>query len=299
MKKIITPLIFLFAFSLSAQYACQDIKLASGFNKQSINNNAKSDSIDIFHYHINLDATKITSQSLIADTELKFASKIAGVSFMEIDLLKLNIDSIYCTWPISNYNYNDTLIRINFGNNLTVNDTQYMTIYYHGTPQGDATGWGGFHFASPYYYNLGVGFGADPHTYGRAWFPCFDNFVEKSTYSFAVKTEGGRKAYCNGVRTAFTHLGGDTLINYWYLTEPIPTYLASVAISDYEEINSTHNGMPVMLVARAGDTTKLKNSFTNMTQTYDAYVSHFGPYMWQKMGYALTTQGAMEHATSI
>jgi hypothetical protein len=31
-----------------------------------------------------------------------------------------------------------------------------------------------------YAFNLGVGFAADPHNFGRVWFPCFDNFVERS-----------------------------------------------------------------------------------------------------------------------
>ncbi len=299
MKFIYTLFMALVSTAIFSQFSCQEIKMASGNHKPSINNNAKSDTINILHYHIAMDATDVVNKNLSFATTITFTPKMAGVIFMELDLLKLQIDSITPSTLVSSYNYNDTLIGLHFTSALSVTDTQNITVYYHGKPQGDASGWGGFHFAAPYYFNLGVGFAANPHTYGRAWFPCFDNFVEKSTYSFSVKTEGGRKAYCNGLRTSITTLAGDTLISHWSLSNPIPTYLASVAISNYREINSTHNGLPYMLMARAADTTKLKNSFVNITQTQDAYEDYFGPYFWDKMGYVLTTVGAMEHATSI
>lgn len=281
------------------QYSCQSFKASSGAFKQNINNNAKSDTIDITHYHIDFDATDIVGKNITAKTDITFMAKLSNVQYMELDLLKLQIDSITPSNLVSGYAYNDTILGVHFANALTVNDSQTISVYYQGEPQGDATNWGGFHYNNPYYFNLGVGFGANPHTYGRAWFPCFDNFVEKSTYSFSIKTEGGRKAYCNGLRTGITQLQGDTIISHWSLTSPIPTYLASVGMSNYEEITYTHAGLPFMLMARAGDTTKLKNSFVHITQTYDAYVNAFGPYFWEKMGYVLTTQGAMEHATSI
>ena len=299
MKLKTTLLLALFSTAIFAQFSCQDLKKVAGINQQSINNNAKSDTIDILHYHIAMDATDIVNQNLSFATTVTFVPKMAGVQFMELDLLKLQIDSVTPTSLVSSYNYNDTLLGLHFSSALSVTDTNDITIYYHGKPQGDATGWGGFHFAAPYYFNLGVGFGADPHTYGRAWFPCFDNFVEKSTYSFDIKTEGGRKAYCNGLRTSITSLAGDTIISHWSLSNPIPTYLASVAISNYEELAYSHGGVPYMLMARAADTIKLKNSFVNITQTHDAYEDFFGPYFWDKMGYVLTTVGAMEHATSI
>jgi hypothetical protein len=296
--------VFLAFFALLSQfsfgqYSCQSFKSTSGAFKQNINNNAKSDTIDITHYHIDFDATKIVSKDIKARTDITFFAKLSNVQFMELDLLKLQIDSITPSNLVSGYSYNDTILGVHFSTSLTQNDTQTISVYYHGEPQGDATNWGGFHYNNPYFFNLGVGFGANPHTYGRAWFPCFDNFVEKSTYSFSVKTEGGRKAYCNGIRTSITQLQGDTIISNWSLNSPIPTYLASVGMSNYEEISYTHSGLPFMLMARAADTTKLKNSFTNVTQTYDSYVNAFGPYFWEKMGYVLTTQGAMEHATSI
>ena len=44
----------------------------------------------------------------------------------------------------------------------------------------------------------GVGFAADPHSFGRAWFPCFDNFVERCTFEFFVHVDNDRTVFANG-----------------------------------------------------------------------------------------------------
>ena len=77
-------------------------------------------------------------------------------------------------------------------------DTSSVVVYYNGSPQGDPSGWGGWYFQGNYSYNLGVGFDADPHNYGRVWHPCFDNFVERATYDFSILTNAGKTSYANG-----------------------------------------------------------------------------------------------------
>ncbi|MAN03505.1 MAG: hypothetical protein CMI35_10510 [Owenweeksia sp.] len=306
MKKLVFALLLFFTYQLNAQFRCQDIKQElqqSSVNTLSINNNAKSDTIDILHYNIELDLYSIASQQLKGSCTIVFTPKLNNISQINLDLLELNIDSILLNGTTLGYSYNDTIIHVNLAGSYKPGDTLSLEVNYHGQPQGDASGWGGFHFQSGYYYNLGVGFAANPHTYGRAWFPCFDNFVEKSTYHFTATTQFPNKAYFNGTRLLQTSVGGDTLLTEWDMTDPIPTYLTSVAVSNYEEVHQTVNGMdgvkPIMLMAKASDTTTLKNSFQNLIPAFHALEHYFGPYVWQKIGYAVTTKGAMEHATSI
>ena len=63
----------------------------------------------------------------------------------------------------------------------------------------ESYGWGGMHFDNDMSYNLGVGFVTDPHVLGRAFFPCRDNFTDKATYTFRVKTRIGWTAECGGM----------------------------------------------------------------------------------------------------
>ena len=287
-----------------AQFSCQEIK-STGIQSAapSIDYKAKSDTIDILHYSINLDLTKVQQRDIKGHCDISFTPKMSNVNSIRLDLLMLQIDSILVDGQAANYNYNDTIIHLGLGSSFSPADTGLIKVYYHGSPQGDGSNWGGWHSQSGYYYNLGVGFAANPHTYGRAWFPCFDNFVEKSTYDFTFKTVTPLRPYANGVRVSETNLNGDTISTFWQMDDPIPTYLACVAVSNYAEINDTVNALngilPIQLMAKSNDSLKLVNSFVNLKPTFHSYENAFGPYEWQKVGYAVTTVGAMEHATSI
>ncbi len=305
MKNFLFTIFVFSSFICLGQFNCQQskqhFKVAAA--TPPLNNNGKSDTLDILHYNLELDATNITSNTLEGICTITMVSKQNGVITVNLDLLTLSVTSVLYNQTTScTYFYNGgPQLKVILPNAVMASDTFQLQINYGGAPTQDASGWGGFHFTNPYYFNLGVGFAANPHTYGRAWFPCFDNFVERSTYSFQVKTEGGRKAYCNGLRTSIDSVtfGGDTLVSHWEMTNEIPTYLASIAISNYAELIHTHNGMPFWIIARPSDTSNAKVRFSNLDAIYDGFVQRYGPYYWQKVGYALTTIGAMEHATSI
>ena len=142
--------------------------------------NLRSDTFDIIKYTINLDITDFANQKIKGNTVVRYTPKLNGQTKISLDLLKLTIDSITQNSTTLTYAYNDTLLRVNLPLSVNTTDTNNLIVYYQGTPQGDPAGWGGFSFSGNYAYNLGVGFGAKPHNYGRVWFPCFDNFVEKS-----------------------------------------------------------------------------------------------------------------------
>ena len=264
-----------------------------------------SDTIDILEYEINLDITDFISKMIRGNCKITFTPKMDGINTINLDLLKLTIDSVTSGAGFLTFNYNDTLLEVNFGSTFNLGDTGEVIVYYRGSPQIDPSGWGGFYFLGNYAFNLGVGFDSDPHNYGRVWFPCFDNFVERSTYQFNIITSGGKKAFCNGYLAGETVLSGDTVSRRWKMDYEIPTYLACVAVSDYETVSMTHNGIngaiPIELYGRAPDTVNLKNSFANLGGAISAFENSYGPYRWNKVGYSLVpfSSGAMEHATNI
>lgn len=312
MKKIISGiLVFAFLIFNSLAQTCQNNKYHPSQQKalsQNIHSraaNSKSDTFDILNYTINLNITDFTANKIKGNTQIKFTPKVNGVTKIDLDFLKLIIDSIQINGTNLTYLYDDTLLHVNFPLAYNTADTISLTVYYQGTPQGDPTGWGGFYFENGYAYNLGVGFGANPHTYGRVWFPCFDNFVERSTYEFNITSNNGKIAYCNGYLANDTTDGNGNRTRKWILNEPIPSYLASVAVADYTQVNKIFNGIngpvPVILTAVAGDTTNVKNSFLNLNTALSTFENHFGPYMWNRVGYCMVpfNSGAMEHATNI
>ena len=281
------------------------VVLSIFFTSVCFGQNSRSDTVDVLNYEINIDFTNIGAQQIKGNCKVKFTPKITGVSQLKLDLLQLVVDSVVNTTGSLAYTYNDTLLTVNLGVLLTIADTSEITVYYHGTPKQDASGWGGFYFQGNYAYNLGVGFDANPHNYGRVWFPCFDNFVERSAFEFNMITAGGKKAHCNGGLISENIISGDTIVRKWVMNEEIPSYLVCVAVADYATVYQSHNGLlgtiPIELAARPSDTTNLKNSFLHLPDAIDIYETGYGPYRWNKIGFSLVpfNSGAMEHATNI
>ncbi|MBD3636840.1 MAG: T9SS type A sorting domain-containing protein [Crocinitomicaceae bacterium] len=266
----------------------------------------RSDTVDVLNYSIFLDFTQAPSNLLYGACEVKFKA-LMDINTLSLDLLQLNIDSIVFQGNQVPFSYNDTLIVANFGGTVTTGSIDSLTVYYGGVPQMDPSGWGGFYMQLTHFYNLGVGFESIPHNFGRAWHPCFDNFVERATYDYQVLTANNFTAYCNGTRTNVQTVGTDSLLTSWVLSEPIPSYLASVAVGEYVHVSDPYFSslqgisIPVWLTARDADTTNLKNSFLNLHNAIAAFEAQYGPYVWERVGFVLVpfSSGAMEHATNI
>ena len=267
-----------------------------------INCNKRSDTIDILNYWVSLDMTDYAGQKMDGFCAIKFVAKINAVSRIYLDLLQLNVDSVTLGNSNLYYKYNDTLLDISLPE-MNMGDSAEIIVYYNGSPQQDKS-WGGFYFKDNYAYNLGVGFASDPHNYGRVWHPCFDNFMERATYTFSIKTRSNKRAHCNGIMLSENTKEGNTT-RVWKLKESIPTYLACIAVGDYTTIKQSHEGIagevPVELAANASDTANMIKSFFNLTKAIEAYEYWYGPHRWSKVGYSLVPfrSGAMEHATNI
>ncbi len=309
--------IFLLAFicllarhSNAQVFSCQHGKQSYNTNPSLYfsKENLRSDTFDVLKYTVRLEIGNSITKQIGGNTSIRFVPKKLNQTKIRFDLLKLTIDSVRFGTSATSYQYNDTVVTITIPSNLILTDTSTITIFYKGQPQGDASGWGGFYFdnanGGDYAYNLGVGFAAKPHNYGRVWFPCFDNFVERSKYEFIITNDSARRAYCNG-QLLSDIVTGSKRTRTWQMNEEIPTYLASVAVAKYRQVNwsiQTFSGTkPITLAAVAGDTTALKSGFVNLKNCITGFENYFGPYKWNRFGYVLVpfNSGAMEHATNI
>ncbi|MFW6020293.1 MAG: M1 family aminopeptidase, partial [Bacteroidales bacterium] len=266
---------------------------------------AATDSMDIIHYDINLDLVHLSRENLSGYTEADVLPKTLQQKNLYFDLLGLNVDSVLINGQPKSFQYNDTLLSIPAANIISQGDTISTKIYYHGHPVVEAANWGGFHFLSDssLAYNLGIAFKANPHNYGKVWFPCADNFTDHATYEFHIRTKGKNMAVCTGTKDSVTTHTNNQKTWHWSLQQPIPTYLSSLAVSDFAEIEQTYNGqqgdIPVYLHVAPSDSNDAVSSFANLNDILGIYEEAFGPYRWPRVGYTGTVKGAMEHVTSI
>ena len=272
--------------------------------KNFSNSNSRCDTVDILDTHIFLDFTNFSSNNLRGYADIFASVLIENIPQLHLDLEGLTVDSVFVN--------SNTAAFSQAGANLYVQlpslaSMEYFTtrVYYHGNPIHDSS-WGGFYYSSGYAYNMGVGMNALPHNFGRVWFPCFDNFRERCTYTIQTLTDGGRTSYCGGLRSSVENVGGDSLLTTWNLLQPVPSYLASVAVTNYTHVEDeffslSGNTRPIYLAARAADTLDMKNSFVHLHDALQAFETKYGNYAFDKVGFTAVpfTGGAMEHATNV
>jgi aminopeptidase N len=267
--------------------------------------NRRSDTLDVLNCDISLNLRQMSTQFISGNCRITLVALLPDVSTIHLDLLGLTVDSVYTEAASLNFGQSGESLFVYPYVPLQQGDTLSINVSYSGNP-GQDNSWGGFYFASGYAYNLGVGFDAFPHNFGRVWFPCFDNFVERSTFDFHVLTGDTKQAYCNGIRTGVEDIGEDSLLTNWQLSQEIPTYLAGIAVAGYTHASIPYQSVsgdeiPMWLTALPGDTTNMKLSFTHLDEAMQTFEDHFGAYRWPKVGFSAVpfNAGAMEHATCI
>ncbi len=266
--------------------------------------NGRSDTFDIVHTNIQLEVIDFTGRKIKGFCEVDFSPIEEDITVFTLDLDSLVVDSVLFNGMPTTFEYDTkTFLNIDLPQAVSTSDTASVRVYYGGTPTPDPGTFGGFRFTDGIAYNLGIGLSSSPYNFGRSWYPCFDNFVERSTYEFHLITANNRKGYAIGTFLGEMPMGGDTIMRSFEMTQPVPSYLVGVAISEYEEntviYESISGDVPLQLVGRINTLNTMINTFTDLGAAVDALESWYGPYPWEKVGFVLTPVGAMEHPTLI
>ena len=263
---------------------------------------ARSDTFDILHYDIAIDVTDYAGQAIAASTTVRFTPKLAGQSGIRFDLYQLTVDSVTSTNGPLAFTYDTEVLGVALPATMNPGDTAEVTVHYHGQPHRDPN-WGGFYFEGGYIYNLGIGLTTIPPNFGKVWYPCFDSFVERATYTYRVKSAGGYKAWCQGDFQGEVQLGGDTVVRTFHMEPSIPTHVSAIAVSDYQNTDYVHQGaygpVPVRLSAKPAQLAAMGTKFADLGGAIDALEFWYGQNAWGRVGYALTTDGALEIPTNI
>jgi len=262
---------------------------------------SRLDSSDIIHFDLNLSIKNLPSKNISGLARIIFKSKVSDLTYARFDLEALNVDSVKSNQLHLSFNQKGNSLLVSFIQPLKMNDTITIEIFYNGQPISDNR-WGGFYYSGQYAFNMGVGFDAKPHNFGRCWFPCYDNFIERATVSTHITTDSGFMAVCGGLPQPKTTNPDGSITWHWNLSQAVPSYLVSVAVGKYALVNQ-NNVLPVetYLASEPRDTQNFKLSFANLKKAYDTFVKLFGPYRFDRVGFVGVpfNAGAMEHATNI
>lgn len=292
-KHILSILVLLLSITVFGQHECNH---RVGFGKSPL-----SDTLDVLTYHIYIDSILWETDELYARTNLTLASKVDNLGEVSLELMNLTVDEVIGDGMQLSFEHIDNRLIIQLNEILQTGDETEFWITYHGVPFKE--GWGGFYIDNQYAYNLGVGFEADPHNLGKAWFPCVDDFHDRAIYDVTARVTDPLKAVAGGLLQEVIDHGDGTKSYHWHLGETIPTYLASVAIGTYEIYEDVYEGIngdiPIQIYARPSNYNQVEASFIHLHEILSAFENHFGPYPFGRVGYVGTSLGAMEHATNV
>ena len=170
MKKALLLLFTVLSISVFGQFNCQSTKL-NPLPLQSnapINYNSRSDTADLVQLKLTIDSRNFANGQLTGIAEYQLGAKLP-FSSLRFDLLGFTVDSIISLSGPLNFSQHGEHVIVNAS--AVAGQTLHWDFYYHGSTTKDASGWGGIHHDGAYHYNLGVGFAANPHVYGRSLFP--------------------------------------------------------------------------------------------------------------------------------
>jgi len=275
----------------------------TGYSKLPI-----TDSLDITKYIINIDIRDLSKKEINGNTTVYYISKVENLNYIKLHLHSLEIDSIYVNAiKTYDYSYNNDIITIKTQTIEQYTDTFEIKLYYHGTPDKEPN-FGGFYFSDDnnYAFNMGIGMKSNPHSIGRYWFPCIDDFTDKALFEYYITVSKPYVAVCGGILIDTINYDNNTICYHWKMQNPIPPYLASVAIGKYTYVydnytNINNRNIPIYIYCNPEDTFNVKIVFSNLKKAISVYEKLYGEYNWERIGYVLVPfiNGAMEHATNI
>lgn len=269
--------------------------------------NAIHDTIRVEHHTLTMDLRDIDGHTIYGDAELKVVSRMNRVRYIPLRLLQMQIDSVSVDGKKvrKEVQYDGDLLRIPLKRKLRDGAGATVRVVYHGEPV--SRNFGGFVWDADKHmaHNMGVSLNDIPHSFGKSWYPCVDDFRAKSTFDFHYITQSGLVAVGNGLLEGSVTRPDGAVEWDWSLDQPVPDYLVNVAVGPYECISTTYSGVsgevPIQIYVTKDEYDEAVECYSIMPAVLESLESHFGAYPFSRVGFVSvnTTGGAMEHATNI
>ena len=286
MKKLLAIILVFIAFTANAQ--------------------TPGENFDVTHYEIHLNNLGFTNHTIEAATTVTVTA-LSAVNSIELELKSLTVSAVTATGAnVSNFSQNGDVLTINLSSAMAANATASFTITYGGNTFNESWGgimWSGNATSGYYVCNMGVGFESIPHNLGKCWFPCVDNFTDKASYDVYVTVTNDKTAVCGGNLVDNVDNGDGTHTVHYNMPQEIATYHISFVAGDYVEWTDTYNGIerdiPITVYVKPSQINSVPGTFVHVKDIAQFYENCFGPYPFNRIGYAITSVGCMEHVDNI
>jgi aminopeptidase N len=216
----------------------------------------------------------------------------------------LTVDSVRAGGQSLQFTHSDDVIEIELPDTLASDETFFVNTFYHGTPQ--SYGWGTFGFDQ--HGNGPVVWTLSQPDFARSWWPCKDITWDKAdSADIWLTVDESLIATSEGTLEEVIDNSDGTLTYKWHHGYPIPTYLFSMAISNYVTFSHWYHAdsgdsMEVNYWVFPQDSLEAEIDFSITVPAIEVLVDAFDieyPYLDEKYAHsAFPWGGAMEHATN-
>jgi aminopeptidase N len=172
----------------------------------------------------NLNAGAIKGEATI------FAKALAEISTCELDAVDLDVSSVVdkTKSKLAYETHNDKLV-INLGTRVSPNNDIILTISYTASPRK------GFYFIRPDTERRLEAWTQGESNEARHWFPSIDHPQAKFKCDIDIVVPSQFQVISNGIRKGTPVQTSDkTTIHQWFMNRPIPAYLVSIVIGEYQ-----------------------------------------------------------------
>ncbi|WP_328943389.1 M1 family metallopeptidase [Streptomyces sp. NBC_00250] len=132
------------------------------------------------------------------------------------------------------------------------------------------------------------------------WFPGNHHPSDKAAYTLTLTVPAGLEGISNGVRTARRTTADGRVTTEWRTTEPMASYLATVAIGRYETDGAgsatAPGSLPVLTAAERSVAAGSAALRDEIPEIIDRQTRRFGPYPFSTAGAIVTEDGTLGYA---
>lgn len=224
--------------------------------------------------HIFLDLNlDIPNQSYHGTCVIQLKPIRSSIERLTLDAVNLNIQSVQIDNTLETFDYDGEQLHIKLSTPTQIGNAIKIAIAYSvEKPQR------GLYFISPndHYPNKPTQVwtqGEDEDS--RFWFPCFDYPGQLNTSEIRVRVPKPLIAISNGELISTTE-DGDYKIYHWSQKQVHPTYLMTLAVGDFAQIQDEWNGIPVTYYVEKGREEDARRSMGKTPRMIEFFSDKYG-----------------------
>ncbi|MFD9439259.1 M1 family metallopeptidase [Streptomyces sp. NPDC060006] len=247
---------------------------------------------DVAHYGLTLDydpkARRLTGEAVIE------ARALQDLSAFDLDLKGMEVESVEVAGKAARFNRSggqELVVRPR--DDLDKGAVFTTVVRYSGSPEtitdpdGSQEGWlptrdGALALGEP--------------TGSMTWFPGNHHPSDKAAYDITVAVPEGLQAISNGELRSEVTKGGRAVFD-WHVGEPMASYVATVAVGDFETRRSTTaDGLPVHVAVDPTQAAASRDVLDRIPEVVEWAERTFGPYPFSSAGAIVEREGDAGYA---